>query len=114
MPSQEELERMAQKMTEAQKKILEAIPSAAPGEETSDELPLDEASRILRDLIKDISASTRQLMNHSSFLPLPKNPFDQGEAKANIMLAFRHLEDARMRLGKVIQAFDGGTSVYDK
>ena len=36
------------------------------------------------------------------------------EMHANIMLAYRHLEDARMRLGKVIQAYDGGTSVYGK
>jgi hypothetical protein len=36
------------------------------------------------------------------------------EAVANIMLAYRHLEDASMRLGKVIQALDGGVSVYDK
>ena len=39
---------------------------------------------------------------------------DKGEAVANVMLAYRHLEDARMRLGKVIQALDGGTSVYDE
>lgn len=39
---------------------------------------------------------------------------DVGETKANIMLAYRHLEDARMRLGKVVQAQDGGTSVYPK
>ena len=38
----------------------------------------------------------------------------QGEAVANVMLAYRHLEDASMRLGKCIQALDGGTSVYDK
>lgn len=37
-----------------------------------------------------------------------------GEAAANVMLTYRHLEDASMRLGKVIQALDGGTSVYDK
>ena len=36
------------------------------------------------------------------------------EALANIMLAYRHLEDASMRLGKVIQALDNGVSVYDK
>jgi hypothetical protein len=36
------------------------------------------------------------------------------EAIANVMLAYRHLEDASMRLGKVIQALDGGVSVYDK
>jgi hypothetical protein len=36
------------------------------------------------------------------------------EALANVMLAYRHLEDASMRLGKAIQALDGGVSVYDK
>ena len=36
------------------------------------------------------------------------------EAYANAELAYRHLEDASMRLGKAIQALDGGTSVYDK
>lgn len=43
-----------------------------------------------------------------------KEGVNYGEAVANIMLAYRHAEDARMRLGKVIQAMDGGTSVYDK
>jgi len=37
---------------------------------------------------------------------------DRGEMLANVTLAYRHLEDARMRLGKVIQAYDGGVSVY--
>jgi hypothetical protein len=36
------------------------------------------------------------------------------EASQNIELAFRHLEDCRMRLGKAIQAYDGGTSVYPR
>jgi hypothetical protein len=36
------------------------------------------------------------------------------EVYANTMLAYRHLEDASMRLGKAIQALDGGTSVYHK
>jgi hypothetical protein len=39
---------------------------------------------------------------------------DKGEMIANLMLSYRHLEDASMRLGKTIQAFDGGRSVYDK
>ena len=37
-----------------------------------------------------------------------------GEALANLVLAYRHLEDASMRLGKAIQALDGGASVYDR
>lgn len=36
------------------------------------------------------------------------------EAYANATLAYRHLEDASMRLGKAIQALDGGMSVYDQ
>jgi len=38
---------------------------------------------------------------------------DRSEVIANIVLTYRHLEDASMRLGKVLQAFDGGVSVYD-
>lgn len=37
---------------------------------------------------------------------------NKGEILANLTLAFRHIEDARMRLGKSIQAYDGGVSVY--
>lgn len=36
------------------------------------------------------------------------------EAKANLVIAYRHMEDASMRLGKAIQASDGGVSVYDQ
>lgn len=45
--------------------------------------------------------------------PLPKEA-DPGEMLANIMLAYRHLEDARMRIGKIFQALDGGKSVYNR
>jgi hypothetical protein len=37
----------------------------------------------------------------------------EGESIANATLAFRHLEDAAMRLGKVLQALNGGVSQYD-
>jgi hypothetical protein len=37
-----------------------------------------------------------------------------GEVMANLMLAYRHIEDASMRIGKVKQALNGGESVYDK
>lgn len=39
---------------------------------------------------------------------------DVGEEIANSMLAYRHAEDAVMRLGKVIQAYHGGENIYDK
>ncbi|MFW5962739.1 MAG: hypothetical protein ACOCQR_03890 [bacterium] len=38
---------------------------------------------------------------------------DVGEVMANLMLCYRHLEDASMRLGKVHQAKNGGVSIYD-
>lgn len=40
----------------------------------------------------------------------PETGVDAGEAIANIMLSYRATEDARMRLGKVFQAVDGGKS----
>jgi hypothetical protein len=44
----------------------------------------------------------------------PEGAQDRGEMIANVMLAYRHLEDAAMRLGKAVQAFDGGQSVYPR
>ncbi len=37
-----------------------------------------------------------------------KDEEDRGEEIANVTLAYRHLEDCIMRLGKVIQAYNGG------
>lgn len=42
------------------------------------------------------------------------DPAQSEEIISNVVLAYRHLEDASMRLGKAIQAIDGGVSVYDK
>lgn len=36
------------------------------------------------------------------------------ETVANVTLAYRHIEDASMRLGKMLQSLDGGVSVYDR
>ena len=64
----------------------------------------------LRREIKPIAEKTRALVGTRIDPPLGHS----GEATANVMLAYRHLEDASMRLGKAIQALDGGVSVYDK
>lgn len=37
---------------------------------------------------------------------------ETSEMAANLQLAYRHLEDARMRIGKAVQAYDGGQSCY--
>ena len=71
----------------------------------------------LRGQILDVGITTREMMNHSEFdtakAPAPSDS-PHAEMRANLMLAYRHLEDARMRLGKVLQARDGGVSIYDK
>lgn len=36
------------------------------------------------------------------------------EIMSNLTLAYRHLEDASMRIGKVKQHRNGGESIYDK
>ncbi len=82
---------------------------------TAEEIPFVERVNRLRDDIKTLNSNLINLKKRS-FFNGDENPsqHDRKEMKANIMLAYRHLEDARMRLGKVIQAHDGGKSVYDK
>jgi hypothetical protein len=79
-----------------------------------DNTPLLEESQKLRKDIEQVKESVQ------SMLFVLKDPQrqtvegeDKGEQIANAMLAFRHLEDAKMRIGKVIQA-TVGKSVYDK
>ena len=59
---------------------------------------------VFRRNLKQIADEVRKLVEGDA----------PAEAKANVMLTYRHLEDASMRLGKAIQALDGGVSVYDK
>ena len=68
----------------------------------------------LRDQIKYLEMGTHALMSHSVFDGEQTSGGQHDEMRTNIMLAYRHLEDARMRIGKVIQAHDGGVSCYDK
>ncbi len=67
-----------------------------------------------RGLIEGIKPDVRVIMNHPIFRKTDGHFIEAGEMRANIMLAFRHLEDARMRLGKAVQACDGGKSCYPK
>lgn len=74
---------------------------------------IDNAVNVTRKQIKDTAAYTKHLADDVKKMET-NGVSDQGEMIANLMLAYRHLEDASMRLGKVLQAFDGGVSVYDK
>jgi len=68
----------------------------------------------LRAEVKEVSTSTKDLMLFSVFDGEQAYVRQHGEMKANIMLAYRHLEDARMRIGKILQAAEDGVSILDK
>ncbi len=68
----------------------------------------------MRDEIKEFGTSLLMLKCHVVFDEDEKYVGQHGEMKANIMLAYRHLEDARMRIGKILQAADDGISILDK
>jgi hypothetical protein len=60
-----------------------------------------------------LESSVREIRHHSALddeLP----GINKSEIRGNAMLAYRHLEDARMRLGKCIQHAEGGVSKFDE
>ena len=69
-----------------------------------------------RKRILGIAKDVKSLMKHSDFDDMTKQTYEgqHDEMKPNIMLAYRHLEDARMRVGKILQAADDGVSILDK
>lgn len=79
-------------------------------ERPQQEHPFKEACFQKRAFIEDLKKEVLELKKLD--MPLPETLSNElmGEMKANIQIAYRHLEDARMRLGKAIQAFDGGVS----
>jgi hypothetical protein len=63
----------------------------------------------IRKELLTLGGQVRDLMKQPLLkAPVPIEGVDSGEAKANVMLAFRHLEDARMRIGQALQATEGG------
>lgn len=67
-----------------------------------------------RIYLKNIGKDILFLMGSHLFEGSASHPTQHSEMKANIMLAYRHVEDARMRIGKVLQAADDGVSILDK
>lgn len=72
---------------------------------------VNEANR-LRGLIGTLDDDVLALKDNIAAMPKAVNE-DKGEALANATLTHRLLEDARMRLGKVIQSLEGGVSILD-
>lgn len=76
---------------------------------------MEKKCKSLRDEIQNLAITVRNLLDDECYyIPKEKFPNQHSEMKANTMLAYRHLEDARMRLGKVMQQIHGGESIYDK
>lgn len=77
---------------------------------------IKDACNDLRKSILQIGKRVFNLQLHGCFRfsACVKPGQDDEEMMANIILSYRHLEDARMRLGKVIQAYEGGVSIFDK
>ena len=69
---------------------------------------------LLRKHLKQIGNSVFSLKTHELFKEECPQDQDRGEMIANIMLSYRHIEDARMRIGKILQAKEGGVSILDK
>lgn len=79
-----------------------------------EEVSFEDKCNNFRNRIKQIGDEIKTLMG-SYFLERDQDyPEQHGEIKANIMLAYRYLEDARMRIGKILQAADDGVSILDK
>lgn len=69
-------------------------------------------SESLRDSLKNIEAQARRYVQFIK--DSTENLHDKSECIAQAMLAIRHIEDARMRFGKVIQYATTGESSYVK
>jgi hypothetical protein len=61
-----------------------------------------------------VTAIRRDLQCHVGLYIKEDYPGQHAEMIANMTLALRHLEDARMRLGKVVQYAGDGVSKFDK
>ena len=71
-------------------------------------------AKSLRTRCKEIEKDIRNLMNHPEFKCEQTYDGQHSEMKAQIMLSVRHIEDTRMRLGKVCQYAGDGISIFDK
>lgn len=75
--------------------------------------PKDAFTHIISDTRGSLE-NAAQLVKSLKTFPGMGIAVDGPETIANIQLSYRHLEDAKMRLGKALQAFKGERSPYDE
>lgn len=87
------------------------------GQATGAEVPVDEQlktiCRAYRGELLEIEKVVRSIKDHPAIKQPESYPGQRGEMIAQSMLAVRHIEDARMRLGKVLQYGRDGVSICD-
>lgn len=83
-------------------------------EEEERKMTFEERCNKMRTHIENDAQLVKHLKEASVFKGEQARAEQHSEMKANIMLAYRHLEDARMRIGKVLQAAGDGVSILDK
>ena len=106
--SSERAEAIARGIAEAEDDGTEEMPTGhiPTVKEICDELRVD---------IRNLGTRILELRRHNDFSGSPEDYVgQQSEMRANIMLAYRCLENARMRVGKILQAADDGVSILDK
>lgn len=75
---------------------------------------IEEMANRAREELKEIELRLRISLNNRRYRGEQAYSNQHSEMKAQTMLAVRHIEDARMRCGKVLQYADDGVSIYDK
>ena len=75
---------------------------------------LEEICAEYREGCKGFEVGARRMVEGDYFKNEQSFYGQHSEMKAQLMLAVRHLEDARMRFGKVLQYAGNGVSIYDK
>ena len=95
----------------------ETVVAAMTEEEIMKPVDFKEGCFGMRADIELIKSKCKNWMSHPALVGLPygNKPLNQKhEMIFNLENAYRHLEDACMRIGKAIQAFDGGKSCYPR
>jgi len=80
------------------------------GQESS----IEDVCNHVRNELKELENDLRVQMNNSRFQGEESYQHQHSEMLANMKLAVQHIEDARMRCGKVLQFNGDGVSIYDK
>jgi hypothetical protein len=81
--------------------------------ETKSMKEYEDEGHMLRADIKAVAARVKRYIELSKSTSI-RNNIERGEMIANATLSYRHMEDAAMKIGKAMQAIQGGVSILDK